>query len=293
MIRDPISPRADYTLTVLSIVCFSGAYALLSAHQHHVNPDDTTLPTFMQIWHGVLRTINLEIPADVPVLRMHPATIHSYWRAITSTWLYEDSIATFGRLFVGLSLSVLFSIVLGIGMGCFTSMESFALKPMSFLAKIPPTAAIPVFFVLPRIVGLQGDSEIIYIGMIAAGITPTLSQAIYQATRNDVPINSIYKTRTLGASIPEVIWNHVFKQVLPRIIESTRLSIGPAMVYLLAAEYALAEVGFGYRLRMQARLLNMSVVYWYLILLGLTGWGLDWAITRLRRWWCPWFEGAS
>lgn len=273
MIRDPISKRHNALLVALSISLLVGGYWFLSYRQHQANKDDTTLPTFAQILHGARQTMLPETDG--------------------SRWLVEDFKATFGRLAMGLSVAVALSIVTGIGMGCFAPMEAFFLRPLSFLAKIPPTAAIPVFFVLPRLLGLNGDSEIIYVGMVAFGIYPTLGQAIYQATLNDVPTNAIYKTRTLGASIPEVVWNHVFKQVLPRIIENTRLSIGPAMVYLLAAEYALAELGFGYRLRMQSRLLNMSVVYWYLILLGLIGWLLDWAATRIRRWLCPWFEGAA
>ena len=61
------------------------------------------------------------------------------------------------------------------------------------------------------------------------------------------------------------------------------------MVFLIAAEYMLADEGFGYRLRMQSRLVNMNIVYLYLALLGVAGFAFDWILTRLRRWLCPWF----
>ena len=62
------------------------------------------------------------------------------------------------------------------------------------------------------------------------------------------------------------------------------------MVFLIAAEWMMADVGFGYRLRIQSRLLNMSVVYIYLILLGVAGFGIDWLLTLARKKLSPWFE---
>ena len=50
------------------------------------------------------------------------------------------------------------------------------------------------------------------------------------------------------------------------------------------------DVGFGYRLRIQTRLLDMSVVYVYLALLGVAGYLIDYALIQLRRRCCPWFE---
>ena len=104
----------------------------------------------------------------------------------------------------------------------------------------------------------------LFVAMIALGIFPTLAQGIYQAAKKDVSDHAVFKAYTLGASQLEVIWNVVFQQVLPRIIENVRLQIGPAMVFLIAAEWLIADTGFGYRLRIQSRLLHMNVVYIYL-----------------------------
>ena len=49
-----------------------------------------------------------------------------------------------------------------------------------------------------------------------------------------------------------------FSYVLPKLLEATRLMIGPAMVYLIAAEMLFGDVGFGYRIRIQSKLLNMG-----------------------------------
>ena len=69
-----------------------------------------------------------------------------------------------------------------------------------------------------------------------------------------------------------------------------RLSIGPAMVYLLAAELLVSDEGFGYRIRLLSRRLDMMVVYPYLVLLAGFGFGMDHALRGLRGWLCPWYE---
>ncbi len=169
-------------------------------------------------------------------------------------------------------------------MGCCAPIESFLVPPLNFLAKIPPTAMLAVFFVL---VGI--DMEM-FIAMIGFGIMPILTQSIYLSAKHDIHDEHIHKAYTLGASNFAVIWNIVLRQTLPKIIESVRLQVGPAMVYLIAAELMMSQEGFGYRIRMQSRLLHMNVVYDYLLVLGVFGYLIDVAMVRLRKWTCPWYS---
>jgi NitT/TauT family transport system permease protein len=198
-------------------------------------------------------------------------------------WLWEDTLATTYRLVAGLSVGVLCSVALGILMGAYTPIEAFFAPPLSFLAKIPPTAMLAVFFVL------VGTTLQMYVTMIAFGTLPTLAQSVYQSVRKDVPESLIFKAYTLGASHAELIWNVIYKQTLPRLIDAARLQIGPAMVLLIAAEWMVAGEGFGYRLRLFYQRTDMTVVYVYLLLLGVGGFAADYALTWLRRKLCPWF----
>ena len=202
-------------------------------------------------------------------------------------WLVDDLKATLGRHLLGLGLGVVLSVMIGVLMGCFAYVESFFLPPLSFLAKIPPTAMLAVFFVI------FGTGLEMFIAMIAFGVLPTLTQAIYQSAKYDVPEELVNKAYTLGASNAEVVVSVVFQQILPRVLEYVRLQVGPAMVYLIAAEWMMGDVGFGYRLRIQSRLLNMSIVYDYLVILGAIGFSMDWTLSSLRRWLCPWFENGN
>lgn len=227
---------------------------------------DRTVPTWGSLWtDGLLR-----------VLQPQGLKKNEYW-------LWEDTLATLGRLGAGLLVGVLASIVLGLLMGAYAPIEAFFVPPLSFLAKIPPTAMLAVFFVL------VGTSFKMYVAMIAFGILPTLAQNVYESAKNDVPDALVDKAYTLGASQIELIWNVLYKQILPRVLDAVRLQIGPAMVVLVAAEWMVSDQGFGYRLRLFYQRTDMTVVYLYCFLLGAIGLLADYALIAVRRWICPWF----
>jgi NitT/TauT family transport system permease protein len=121
------------------------------------------------------------------------------------------------------------------------------------------------------------------------GMLPSLAQAISASVRKDVPEELIFKAYTLGASHLELIWDVIFRQVFPRILEAMRLQIGPAMVLLVAAEWMVAGEGIGYRLRLFYQRTDMTVVFVYVFILGLAGLAIDYGLTWLRRKLCPWF----
>lgn len=262
MIRRTIQQRTRIFLGWLSVISLLLGYTWLSHRQHKDNPKDTTIPSWGQLAEGVLKSIQPN-------------------RLSGERWLLEDAKATGYRLFLGLFSGVAGSLLIGIHMGCFPKIEAFLYPPLSFLAKIPPTAAVAVFMVM------AGLGTPMYVSMIAFGILPTMAVAIH-LTVKAFPDELQFKAYTLGASHAEVIWTILFQFVLPKLIETTRLMIGPAMVYLIAAETIFGDVGFGYRIRLQSKLLDMSVVYSYLALLAAFGYLMDFALRRMELWLCPW-----
>ena len=265
MIRQPISQKATLLLGLLSLALILGAYTWLAHRQKLENPDDTTIPTWRQMGHGVVSAVEVNARSG-------------------ERWLVQDAKATGGRLFTGLGLGVAGAVVLGMLMGCFTPIEALCYPPLSLLAKVPPTAALAVFFVV------AGTGESMFVSMIAVGILPTLAMTVFLAVK-EFPPELQFKAYTLGASHLEVIVSVLFRYVLPKLIDAVRLSIGPAMVFLIAAEMLVGDVGFGYRIRLQSKLLNMSVVYPYLACLAAFGYSMDFGLHRLRGFLSPWYEG--
>ncbi len=268
MIRKPISLKARIILGTLSVLLLVLGYAYKSHQQHIKNPKDRTIPSYVQIWkQGVIKAFSVDEFTE-------------------ERWVTADSYATFKNLFGGLFLGVVMGGVTGLLMGCFKPVEAFFLPPLTFLAKVPPTAALAIFFVF------AGTDTPLYLAIIAFGITPTFAMSVQLAV-NDVPDENLFKSRTLGASTCEVIWNVIFKQILPKIIDSIRLQIGPAMVFLMGAEIYCANVGYGYTLRILSRRSNMEVVYLYLFFLAVFGCLMDLALRMASRKLCPWYVKES
>ncbi len=263
MIRRPIKRSTTLILGIVSLVALLGAYTWVSHRQHQANPDDTTMPTWTQLGKGVTQAVEVN-------------------KRSGERWLVVDLKATGTRYFLGLALGASAAVLIGLAMGCFTPVEAILQPPLALLAQVPPTAALAVFFVL------VGTGQSMYVSMIAFGVLPALAQTVYLAVK-DFPVELQYKAYTLGASTMEVIFSIMIRQVLPRLVDSLRLVIGPALVYLIAAEMVVGDVGFGYRIRLQSKLLNMSVVYPYLALLAGFGFTMDFLLRRLQCKLCPWY----
>jgi NitT/TauT family transport system permease protein len=263
MIRGSLSAGWRHSLAISSIIALIAAYSLLSHRQHVANPDDTTLPGFSQLADGVKKAVTPR-PRSKEV------------------WLWEDGKSTLSHFSYGMGLGVLGAVILGFLMGCFTPAEAFFFQPLNIFTKLNPIAMLAVFF------AIIGTGEALYVSMIVFGILPALSITIYLGIKHDVPDELIHKSYTLGASNAEIVSLVIGRQVLPRLIEGIRAQIGPALVYLIAAEWV-GDSGFGYRLRLQSRLLDMKVVYPYIAMLAIFGATLDFSLRSLLRWLCPWF----
>ena len=287
-IKQPIKQRWKIILGVIGVFILLVIYSHLSYRQHVKNPTDTTMPNFSQLMDGIKMVTTprenalqaafgvVEEPSSNPIVR--------FWTQSWKTMIVQDAWATYSRLVKGLVWGCVLSMILGTLMGCFDGLASFLLPTLSFLSKVPGTAMLAVFFVL------AGTGETMFIAMIGFGILPTLTQSIYLSARDDLHHEEIDKAYTLGASNIEVIWEVVFPQILPKILDNIRLQLGPAMVFLIAAEMLVGQVGMGYQVRMQQRLLHMNVVYDYLFILGATGLLMDKGMLSFRQWWCPWFD---
>ena len=267
MIRRPIPTWLFMSLALSGLFVGVAVYAGLSVRQTRINESQNVLPGLKGLSQGVMEITKPRGSENKP----------------KPSWLVSDVQATYWRLLLGLSAGTLASIVIGIGMGSYPAAEAFFSPLIKFMAKIPPTAMLAVYMVV------FGTKLEMYVALVAFGVFFTMVQSIYQAVRKDVAADLIDKAYTLGASEYEVICEVIWRQVLPRIFENIRLHLGPAMVFLIAAEMLFASEGFGYTIRQQSRLLNMNVVYIYLTILGASGLLFDWLLVRLRRWLCPWF----
>jgi NitT/TauT family transport system permease protein len=284
MIRKPISRRTYVALGVTSFVTLGALYTLLS-----IMVQKKTVPTWGQIYEEGFREAYLPKTETLPKAgEWDPVQRKIVYHDETITHaplIVIDGRATLERLCSALGLSILIAVPLGVLMGCYPVAEAYCLPPLAFLAKIAPTAMLAVF-----ITAANTEAQF-HTAIIAFGLIPTLAQTVFLAAKEDVPEELLFKARTLGATQLECIWDVIVKYILPKVLGAVRLTVGPAIVYLMASEWARGDVGFGCRMRLVQKQLNMSLILTYLITLGLFGLLVDRALIWAQRKLCPWYGG--
>jgi len=212
-----------------------------------------------------------------PVFVPTPSDVWQAARAIfadENLWL--DVKVSFLRVTAGFALAALIGIPLGLAMGSFKVIEGLLQPLTDFVRYIPVPALIPICMVL------FGIDELSKIMLIWLGTFFQLVLMVADETRR-VPYELLQVSYTLGARRREVMRLVILRAALPGIFDALRLCNGWAWTYLVVAELVAANEGLGYRVLKFSRFLQTPKIWVYLVILGLIGFGLDFAFRHLNR----------
>ena len=233
------------TLMLLPFVLMIAAWFIGSAVRLEANPQDKLLPGLSQMIAAIDRM------AFTPDKRSGEYL------------LWADTLISMSRLLIGLALSSLIGLGIGIAAGVFP-MYRAALSPlMTVVSMIPPLAILPVLFI---VFGLDELSKVM---LIVIGITPMLARDLEQRAR-EIPAELFIKAQTLGANS----WTVVLRVVLPQLLAIS------------------ATAGLGYRIFLVRRYMAMDVIIPYVIWITLLAWLMDLALRQLHKACFPWAEGG-
>ncbi len=182
------------------------------------------------------------------------------------SFLWEDTKASATRLFAGTAIGVISSIIIGILMGSYRWIEAPLAPIIMFMAKIPPTAILCLYMIA------FGTGINLFIAMVALGIFFTMTQSVFQATRQDVTQEAIHKAYTLGATDMEVIFEIIWPQIMPRILEIFACKLDQPWCSSLRLKFCLLMLDFRISHPHGIAIDRMNIVFWYLAFLG--GFGL-------------------
>ena len=196
--------------------------------------------------------------------------------------LYEDTIASLERLGTGVGISAVIALVIGISIGVVPMISSTISPLIWFFSLIPTMAILPILFI---VFGLGEVSKVV---LIVLGITPIMIRDIFQRVR-EIPSEQIIKVQTLGANTWQIITRVVTPQILPRLIDSIRLTLGTAWIFLISAEAIAATEGLGYRIFLVRRYLAMDVILPYVIWITLLAFLIDYILRIFNKKLFPWF----
>ena len=259
--------RAARLLALLPFFAVLIAYLIGSSVRLAANPSDKLLPAFSSFAAAIDRMAFTADPRTGDILML------------------GDTIASLLRLLAGLGIATLAAIVIGIAVGLLPYLRALFGGFIAAFSMVPPLAVLPILFIT---VGL---GEAAKITLIAIGVAPPLMRDMALRVE-DIPRQQIVKAQTLGASTWTLILRVVLPQTLPRLLDSIRLQLGPAWLFLIAAEAIAAESGLGYRIFLVRRYLAMDVILPYVAWITLLAFIMDVGLVALQRRAFPWFAGA-
>jgi NitT/TauT family transport system permease protein len=257
-----------WLLAALPFVLLLALYAFASDARHRANPSDKILPTPVQMVDAVER---MAFTRD----------------ARTGDYLMlADTLASLKRLGLGVLLAAVFGLWLGINMGMFPGMQAGAAPFVTFVSMIPPLAILPILFIT------LGVGELAKVALIFIGIAPVIARDV-AGTVARLPREQVTKALTLGASHLDLVYRVALPQVWPRLIESVRLSLGAAWLFLIASEAIAADQGLGYRIFLVRRYLAMDVILPYVLWITALGFSIDWLLRLTQRRLFPWYVAGE
>ncbi|WP_428927544.1 ABC transporter permease [Marinibacterium sp. SX1] len=254
-------------LIILPFLAVLAAYAIASEIRLAANPADKILPS----------------PATIVATAERLMTEGD--RRSGRILFWHDTAMSLQRLAIGVGLAALTGLVFGLLIGLIPYARTTLNGFVAFASMVPPLALLPILFIV------FGLGELSKIMLIYIGITPFLVRDLASRTV-EIPHEQIVKAQTLGASTGVIALRVALPQLLPRLCQALRLALGPAWLFLIAAEAIASDLGLGYRIFLVRRYLAMDVILTYVLWITLLAFLLDSLLRWISRRAFPWAGDA-
>ena len=250
-------------LGLLPFVVIGIVYFYFSSERLAINPNDKLMPSMQSFIDAV------------SYLAFEPN------KRTGDYVLWADTAASLQRLGLGVGISALTGLIIGILVGIIPLVRAGIAPVITIISLVPPLAILPILFII------FGLGELSKVMLIVLGITPFLIRDV-QLRVMALPHEIIIKAQTLGANSWQLILRVVLPQVLPKLIDAVRLSLGSAWLFLIAAEAISATEGLGYRIFLVRRYMSMDIILPYVVWITLLAFLMDYLLRRLSKGVFPW-----
>ncbi|MGL5286907.1 NitT/TauT family transport system permease protein [Aeromonas sp. RU39B] len=257
-----------WLLALLPFVVLLLLYLIQSEARLQINPNDKLLPSLPTILDAIKR------------MAFEPS------RRTGELLLWNDTLTSVRLLLMGVGISALTALVVGLANGAIPLIRAPLSPLVTALSLVPPMAILPILFIT------FGLGDLAKVMLIVIGITPILIRDLQLKTLS-LPEEQLIKAQTLGGSSWQIILRVMLPQVLPRLFEAVRLTLGSAWLFLIAAEAIAATDGLGYRIFLVRRYLDMSIILPYVVWITLLAFVMDWLLKVTARRAFPWYFGRN
>ena len=255
-------------LGLLPFVLLVLLYLASSEARLEINPNDKLLPSFTQISDGLSR------------MALEPSKR-------TGEYLFwQDTASSLTRLGLGVLIAAFLGLMVGVLTGALPMFTAWMSPLLTVVSLIPPLAILPILFI---VFGLGELSKVV---LIAIGITPFIARDIQRRTE-EIPPEQIVKAQTLGANTSQILIRVILPQIMPKLIDAVRLSLGAGWLFLIAAEAVASTDGLGYRIFLVRRYMAMDVILPYVAWITVLAFMIDYGLRKLNQALFPWNEKGA
>lgn len=240
----------------------------------------------MQIASPIGMLIIWEILSKTHVLnpKFFPAPtsiIGSFAHLVHDGQLYLDLKSSLLRIVLGFLLGSIPGLIIGLTMGLFPVVRA-VLEPVVYaIYPVPKLALLPLFMLIFGI----GNEEMIFV--IAAG---AIFEVLINTVTGVVELDHIYwdVAKNLGASSRDYYTTVAIPGALPMIFTGLKLSMGMAILLIVAAETDGANHGIGFLIWRSYDIYNIKAMYVAFVMIALVGYVATLLLNELEHYLVKW-----
>lgn len=228
-------------------------------------------------WELICRA-GLVNPFIVPA----PSTVFvSLWDMMWTLELPLDLLISLRRVVIGFSVSLIFSVVIGILMARIEVVETLLDPIVELVRPISPLAIFPLAILW------FGIGEMSKVFLIALACSFPIILNTYAGVRS-IDVNLVRAARSLGANSIEILHRVVLPGCLPHVFTGIRIAWGIALIVVIAAEMIGGSSGIGYMILDAQQTFRVERVFAGIIAIGILGFITDQMFRFCQHRLLPW-----
>jgi ABC-type nitrate/sulfonate/bicarbonate transport system permease component len=252
---------------------------------------DLALAALRRSYSLLLLVAAWELAARAGVVRslfLPPFTtvIEQLWTLLGEGEIFPPLLVSLYRAFAGLALAVVLGVAAGLLMAR-SRWAHWALDPLVSLGfPAPKIAFVPIFILW---FGIDHLSKILLVAFTC--IFPMIVATYHGAVA--VSRTVIWSAQAMGTSERKLLTRVILPAAQPAIFSGVRVTVPVALIIAFTAEMIAGGGGVGAALMFAQRFFQTPTVFVYILVMLATGFLLDLAMLRLRRWLMPWEDEAA
>ena len=229
--------------------------------------------------------VAVQLKVYPPVLLPPPAKVLMVFVEDWDTIL-GNAAASVGRVALGITLSFLFAVPLGLMIGRYQLLDNMTDWSIQIFRSVPPIALIPLALLFLGI----GDRPAIAL-IFLAGTWPLLINTIFGV--RGIERTLIKVARAARASEFLVMKDIILPASMPAVFTGLRLAVGGGWLTVVTAEMIAVKSGLGYMILNAQLTFRSELIIAGIIVIGGIGLLADQAVRRVRAYVCRWQEGLT